>query len=159
MATKDISDLQVCMAIVARNYLRDHGLTWLNNYPRIDQILETFTQQPSKVVWSAMERADRHGLTDWGVSLRGAWLEPKGRDLLATSRAVADGWGSNYRVGSLVTRGGDDVQMLINLSYGEDAGDFLCLVAPTDGWIAQGEIEHNMTRRYAPIDLAIEEQK
>lgn len=152
MATKDISDLKVCMAIVARNYLRDHNLTWLDNYPRIDLILETITKQPSKVVWSAMERADRHGLTDWGVSLRGAWLIDKGHELLAAAPAVHDGWGSSYRVGSLVQRAGDDVHMLIDLSDG-DIGDFICLVAPADGWIAQGEIERNMTRRYTPLDL------
>ena len=157
MATKDISDLQVCMAIVMRDYLRGRGLTWLDQYPRIDQILESITKQPSKVVWSAMERADRHGLTDWGVSLRGAWLIDKGRELLAAAPAVHDGWGSSYRVGSLVQRGGDDVHILITLSDGGDSGDCLCLVAPADGWIAQGEIESNMTRRYAPINLAMKE--
>lgn len=153
MATKDISDLQICLGIVARDFLRAQNLPWLGKAARLDWILETMTGQANKVVWSAMGRADGRGLINYGVNLRGAWLEPKGRELLANAPAARDGWGSDYRVGSLVTRSGDDVHLVTGLCDAGDLGDFLCLKAPAEGWAGewckQGESNSNITRRYS----------
>lgn len=73
MATKDISDKQVLMAYMESK-----------KEPRRcpSEILKEMTGQPEKVCWSAMERADRHGLIEYGVSLRCAWLTEKGFKLL-----------------------------------------------------------------------------
>lgn len=38
-----------------------------------------FDQYPEKVVLAALEREDRRGLIECGVSLRTAWLTPAGR--------------------------------------------------------------------------------
>lgn len=37
---------------------------------------------PEKVVYAAMEREDNKGLIDYGVSLRTAWVTPKGYEFL-----------------------------------------------------------------------------
>jgi hypothetical protein len=39
---------------------------------------------PEKLVYAAMERDDRKGLIDYGVSLRTAWVTPEGYDFLKT---------------------------------------------------------------------------
>lgn len=60
-----------------------------------------------------------------------------------------------FKVGDLVTRGGDDVQRVLDV--GED-GYWLkveCIKAPASGWCKVGDIEeHNLARRYAPIKEA-----
>jgi len=48
-----------------------------------DQLLVKWTGEPIKVCNRAMERAEDHGLIKSGVSLRTAWLTPKGKELLA----------------------------------------------------------------------------
>lgn len=73
MATKDISDLQVCEAV--KKYQNDHETF-------ADEILIQMTGQPYKVCIKAMERADGKGLIDCGVSLRTSWLTNKGLELL-----------------------------------------------------------------------------
>ena len=74
MATKDISDRQVCEAVQA--YADD-----LNHWPY--DILAEATGQPQKVCWRAVERAAKRDLIEYGVSLRTGWLTEKGRQLLA----------------------------------------------------------------------------
>lgn len=81
MATKDISDRQVCEAYAA--YAREHCL------PFADERLMAATGQPEKVCYRAMERADKRGLIEYGVSLRSGWLTDKGKALLATPPAGA----------------------------------------------------------------------
>lgn len=57
-----------------------------------------------------------------------------------------------YGIGDLVTRDGTDVQRVISLDGdGADTGEFECVKAPASGWCKVGEIEFNLTRRYAPI--------
>lgn len=73
MATKDISDIQVCAAV--ERYQKDHSL-----WPY--ELLAKCTGQPEKVCFRAMERAYRHGLLEYGVSLRTAWLTEAGLALL-----------------------------------------------------------------------------
>jgi hypothetical protein len=46
-----------------------------------DEVLREMTGQPPKVVLRAMERAQRHGLIECGVSLRSGWLTAKGEDV------------------------------------------------------------------------------
>lgn len=47
-----------------------------------DDILVAMTGQPQKVCYRAMERADRRGLVDYGMWLRGGWLTEKGEQTL-----------------------------------------------------------------------------
>jgi hypothetical protein len=68
VATKDITDRQVCEAV------RD----WKHTNVFADELLATRTGQPLKVATSALERAERRGLIDYGVSLRTAWLTDAG---------------------------------------------------------------------------------
>ncbi len=79
MATKDISDRQVCEAYAEMRRRRATGETgvWA------DDILARKTGEHPKVCERAMERADRRGLVDYGASLRGGWLTEKGEALLA----------------------------------------------------------------------------
>jgi hypothetical protein len=73
MPTRDITDQQVCEAV------REWSLAGSRF---ADEILAERTGQPLKVCVRAMERADRHGLLEWGVSLRSGWLTQRGHDLL-----------------------------------------------------------------------------
>ena len=74
MATKDISDHQVCR--VYREMEADGGPA------RADARLQALTGQPIKVCWRAMERAERRGLVHYGVCLRSGWLTDEGRATL-----------------------------------------------------------------------------
>lgn len=78
MATKDISDLQVCRAV---QLFQDQGLDGPYPYAALAQQ----TGQAEKVCYCAMERACKHGLIEYGVSLRTGWLTKKGRELLKGS--------------------------------------------------------------------------
>jgi hypothetical protein len=46
------------------------------------QIIMEETGAPEKVVYAAMEREERKGYLEYGVSLRTAWLTDKGKDFL-----------------------------------------------------------------------------
>ncbi len=48
-----------------------------------DVILIRLTGASRKVAYAAMERAERNGFIESGVSLRSGWLTDKGRELLA----------------------------------------------------------------------------
>jgi hypothetical protein len=43
---------------------------------------------PEKVVYAAIEREERRGFIDYGVSLRAGWLTPKGEAELARIEAT-----------------------------------------------------------------------
>lgn len=77
MATKHITDLQVVQAV--QQWQTDR------TGPRAHELLAEWTGQPAKVCFRALERADRHGLLDYGVSLGTAWLTPEGHALLASA--------------------------------------------------------------------------
>lgn len=72
MATKDILDLTVCRAV---QQARD-----TNSFAT--EVLEEITGESPKVCYRALERAYRHGLVNYGVSLRTGWLTEKGLELL-----------------------------------------------------------------------------
>lgn len=78
MATKDISDVQVCAAVYAYN---------VDGLPFADERLQVTTGQPMKVVYCALERAYDRRLIECGTSVRSAWLEDKGRALLESNGA------------------------------------------------------------------------
>ena len=78
MSMKHITDAQVCRAVQA---FRDRDL----ELPWPYEALAAETGQPEKVCFRAMERADRRGLLDYGVSLRTAWLTEAGKALLNQS--------------------------------------------------------------------------
>jgi len=69
MATKDISDRQVCEAY------RD-SQAFYDVWPC--DLLRQRTVQCEKVVYRAMERAERRGLIDSGVTLRQRLAHPEG---------------------------------------------------------------------------------
>jgi hypothetical protein len=76
--TKDITDEQVVAACAA----------WRREPfgPRsFDRLVEA-TGAPDKVCLRAMERADRRGLIEWGVSIACAWPTPEGERLLEEQR-------------------------------------------------------------------------
>jgi len=86
MATKDITDRQVCEAVrdyhlqikeAGEPYGKLIGLKWPY------ELLAQRTGEPEKVCYRAMERAEERGLIDYGVSLRTGWLSEKGEELLA----------------------------------------------------------------------------
>jgi hypothetical protein len=80
MATKHITDIQVCKAYAEYRKLiaRDQ---WCNHeFPY--EILHRITGQPGKVCYRAMERAEMRGYIDYGVSLRTGWLTDKGLMLI-----------------------------------------------------------------------------
>lgn len=72
MSRKDITDAMVCRAYADKTA---RGMT-------AEALLEEMTGQHPKVVQRAMERAERRGLVDCGVSLRTGWLTAKGIALL-----------------------------------------------------------------------------
>lgn len=75
MATKDITDLDVVTAY--RDSLRQ------DRFP--DEILHARSGEPKKVCLRAMERAERRGLIEYGVSLLAGWLTAAGLELLEAS--------------------------------------------------------------------------
>jgi hypothetical protein len=84
VATKDVSDVEVLRAY--RDWRADprcHHERW-----PYDLLVER-TGQPLKVCYRAMERADRRGLIDYGVSLRTGWLTPEGAALLSAALGEA----------------------------------------------------------------------
>lgn len=70
--TSDISDEQVVWAYAITKGSREA-------YP-YDYLMQT-TGFPFKVCYAAMQRAERRGLVDYGVSLRTGWLTPTGQKL------------------------------------------------------------------------------
>lgn len=77
MATKDISDLQVVMAYFEARAERD-----AENARWPEDILMERTGQCEKVCFRAMERADRRGYLDYGVSLHAGWVTEEGKQLV-----------------------------------------------------------------------------
>ena len=80
MATKDISDRQVCEAYAEA--ARQRGEDWKNPYEFPYEILNRQTGQCVKVCYGAMERAEGRGYIEYGVSLRTGWLTEEGKKLL-----------------------------------------------------------------------------
>lgn len=71
MSTKDVSDEMVCRAFM----LAESAGRWPY------ELLAEWTGEPGKVCFRAMERAERRGLVECGVSLRAGWLTEKGKAL------------------------------------------------------------------------------
>lgn len=82
MATKDITDLQVCEAFAQMRSRREAGE--LGVY--VDDILHQQTGEHMKVCFRAMERACSRGLVEYGVSLRGGWLTDGGNALIESAK-------------------------------------------------------------------------
>lgn len=77
--TKHISDLAVVRAVATYN------ATYALSTPRMAFPYETLAEEfgcSQKVAYRACERACRHGLIEYGVSLRTGWLTEKGKELL-----------------------------------------------------------------------------
>ena len=73
MARKDVTDKMVCDAVL------DAAAQRYSNWPY--ELLSMRTGEPEKVCFRAMERAFDHGLLEYGVSLRTAWLTESGEEL------------------------------------------------------------------------------
>lgn len=95
MATKDITDAQVCRAVQAYNDairalpplptgpFGAFGMSPILYAPPFPyETLAAETGQPEKVCYRAMQRAERRGLVEYGTSLRTGWLTPAGKTLL-----------------------------------------------------------------------------
>lgn len=92
MATKDITDEQVCRAVQAyqdatralpRMPGQVFGMTPVYDAPLFPyEALARETGEAEKVCYRAMERAERRGLIEVGTSLRTGWLSAKGKQLL-----------------------------------------------------------------------------
>lgn len=92
MATKDITDWQVCRAVqdyqdamkpFFQNCMNPFDMSGGPTPPFPYEALAAQTGQPEKVCYRAMERAERHGLIECGVSLRTGWLTEAGHAVLA----------------------------------------------------------------------------
>lgn len=84
MATKDITDQQVVQAC------RDWFATSPAGPGSLARLV-AMTEQPEKVCRSALGRASRRGLIDWGVSIDLAWPTPAGEQLLTAESTAARG--------------------------------------------------------------------
>jgi hypothetical protein len=74
MATKDISDAQVCRAyLMAKEESR-----WQWPY----DVLRELTGQHENVCFRAMERAAARGFVNYGTSLRSGWVTESGMRLI-----------------------------------------------------------------------------
>lgn len=80
MATKDITDKQVCEAYAEMQRQRKSSNYQAYEYPYV--ILQRVTGQCEKVCYRAMERSCDRGLVEFGVSLRTGWLTEEGEALL-----------------------------------------------------------------------------
>jgi hypothetical protein len=74
MKTSDVSTKVVLSACAAFHSGADNHAPW--------KIIMSETGAPEKVVHSAMNREEKAGNIDCGVSLRTGWLTDKGRKLL-----------------------------------------------------------------------------
>lgn len=90
MATKDITDLQVLQTYEERATLRDLPENKDKHVPYVDELLSEKTNQPLKVCYRAMERAERRGYLEYGMWLRGAWLTEKGEAFLAEQTKLSE---------------------------------------------------------------------
>jgi len=88
MSTKDVTDAQVCRAVAD---------WWANmDGPVTYELLAARTGECEKVCFRAMERAERRGLLEYGVSLRTAWLTEEGKALIADVKTF-ERLGQRYR--------------------------------------------------------------
>lgn len=74
MSTKDITDKQVVEAY--RDSIEKRNMTQQSCWP--EDILHERTGEHVKVCLRAMERAERRGLIEYGVSLRSGWMTDAG---------------------------------------------------------------------------------
>ena len=88
MATKDISDLQVVQAYAAMQEQMASCRDTEGKFEYPDEILERITGEHPRVCESAMSRAYRRDLVDFGMWLRGGWLTEKGLALLASNKGA-----------------------------------------------------------------------
>lgn len=66
-------------------------------------------------------------------------------------------WNPMFRVGDIVTRGGDDRQRILDVREGGQMITVRCIKAPASGWCELGEEESNLARRYQyPEALTVE---
>lgn len=73
MKRSDISTITVLLAALLAHSKdnMDHKMTW--------EYIKIATEAPEKIIYAAMDREDRNGNLEWGVSLRTAWLSDKGK--------------------------------------------------------------------------------
>lgn len=81
MATKNITDEQVCRACCTAH---------ASGSLRSIEVLMQMTGEPDKVCLRAMERAERRGLIESGISTATAWVTDAGRELLKQVSAAKE---------------------------------------------------------------------
>jgi hypothetical protein len=65
----------------------------------------------------------------------------------ALAQFILDDLRHLWQVGDIVTRDGTDEHEIVGIS--EDMLDLVCIKEPDDKWIAVGERDSNLTRRYS----------
>lgn len=83
---KMITDVQVCMAVRMYHVGLDNRLPGVPAPAYPYTILSEQLDVPEKVAYSAIIRAHRNGLIEYGTSLRTGWLTTKGIQLLQEHR-------------------------------------------------------------------------
>jgi hypothetical protein len=56
--------------------------------------------------------------------------------------------------GDYVTRAGDDVHLVREMSEDGWVAEFVCVVAPASRWCVVGDVEHNLCRRYQRVEYS-----
>lgn len=64
-----------------------------------------------------------------------------------------------WRVGDIVTRDGTDEHEIVGINESRDLLDLVCIKEPADKWIAVGERDSNLTRRYSFVRPGITTEK
>jgi hypothetical protein len=63
-----------------------------------------------------------------------------------------------FKVGDIVTRGGDDLQRITEIDDEGYSLAVVCIKAPASGWCALGDREDNLVRRYEFPESARDER-
>ena len=80
MATKDITDKQVCEAYKDVAIIKKNGdIFSMCIFPH--ELLQIRTKECRKVCIRATQRAENRGFIDCGITLRSGWLTDEGKEL------------------------------------------------------------------------------
>lgn len=75
MKRSDLDTVAILRLIAAKP---DNWREWTTDY-----LARQLPDVPPKVILAKLERLDRQGLIEYGVSIRGCWLTDAGRQMLA----------------------------------------------------------------------------
>lgn len=70
-------------------------------------------------------------------------------EILSAAGLTVDDLSHLWKVGDIVTRDGTDEHEIVGINESRDLLDLVCIKEPADKWIAIGERDSNLTRRYS----------